>query len=103
MDYAQHFTGYSTCQCGAITLMARTGQNYSCSLKNRAKYLPRLDLRKLTRFEPTYCCDHCVNRWGLDLCACGSGESPEECQNELPECGHPMQELLGTSRPSMKI
>ena len=32
-------------------------------------------------------CNHCVNHWGLDLCACGNGEDPEECDGGFAECG----------------
>lgn len=38
-------------------------------------------------------CDHCVNKWGIDLCGCGSGETPEKCDGGFNECGSPMQTL----------
>lgn len=87
------FNSYTKCQCGAITLYADNGASYSVSAKNRKDLIPRLDLRTIRRYPQTYCCDHCVNHYGLDLCACGSGESPKDCTNGLPECGRPMQEL----------
>ena len=72
----EHLTGYTRCVCGAITVFHGNGNGYSCASENRATYLPGLDLRKLRRYSKgdTFCCDHCVNRYGLDLCACGSGE-----------------------------
>ena len=51
-------------------------------------------------------CNHCTNNWGVDLCACGSGEKPSECTENIPAgntgawlgsqtfegCGTPQQE-----------
>ena len=84
-------TSYSKCECGAITFYCDTGSAYSIQSKNKKKFFPNLSLRGLTRFPQTFCCDHCVNHYGLDLCACGSGEPVGKCANGLPECGEPMQ------------
>lgn len=82
--------GYSKCECGAITIFTTQG-NYSCKLKNLKKYFPNINLRKLKKYQTSYCCDHCVNHYGLDLCGCGSGEDFGECDNNLEECQKPMQ------------
>ena len=39
-------------------------------------------------------CDHCVNHWGVDLCACGSGELVGECQEGLSMCNKPHQNII---------
>jgi hypothetical protein len=81
---------YSKCICGAITIQTPLG-TYSCEQKDFHKYFPNVDLRKckaaLTK-QMSYCCDYCVNHYGLDLCFCGSGEKVGDC-----ECGStkPMQ------------
>lgn len=85
---------YSKCSCGAITFSTNCGE-YSCEIKNVKQFFPGLDLRTLRkgRLEESYCCDHCVNHYGLDLCGCGSGEPFGKCENGLPECSQPMQKL----------
>ena len=90
---------YTKCVCGAITLFGDDGRSYSVSAKNLKRFLPSLDLRKVKRLyiagrDMTVCCDHCVNHFGLDLCACGSGEPFETCKGGFEECGKPMH-ILG--------
>ena len=41
-----------------------------------------LDIQNAERLPDSYCCDHCVNHWGIDVCECGSGEPVGKC-----ECG----------------
>ena len=63
----------AVCECGAVTF------DFSSLVE---------------RFGGTYfMCNHCVNHWGLDLCACASGEPPETCDNGFPECGNPGQRI----------
>lgn len=88
-------TEYSRCYCGAITVFTQEGVGYSCDENRRKEFLPGVDLRRLRKLPDMYGCDHCCNRWGMDLCACGSGESPEECTAGFAECGRPAQELYG--------
>lgn len=82
---------YSICDCGAITLHMDNGQSYSCKQERLNEFVPNLDLEEIEKLQDSYCCDHCVNHYGLDLCACGSGEAPSECDNEFDVCGQPMQ------------
>lgn len=86
------YIGYSRCSCGAITLTTDEGE-HSCVEKNRKKFFPGLDLRKLKHYKDTFCCNHCVNRYGLDLCGCGSGKPFGECDAGLDACEVPMQVL----------
>ena len=95
MDYTAKFAYYSTCACGAITLYEYDGEVYSCLKKNCARFLPKLDLRKLQRLDSTYACDHGANRYGLYICACGSGEPFAKCEGGFDVCGKPMQILGG--------
>lgn len=84
-----HVLDYTTCTCGAVTLRTDYG-TYSCARRNLKEYFPRLDLRRVARGGPEmYCCNHCVNHYGLDLC--GSGECFGHCDNDCIECKKPMQ------------
>ena len=86
---------YSKCHCGAVTLYFDNNQNNSIAEENLKKYgiiIPE----NAFRLNDTYSCNHCVNHYGLDLCACGSGESPEECKAGFQECGNSF-ETLGES------
>ncbi len=82
------------CSCGAVTIMNIDDQpefQFSMSAETFEKDFQHLALHWLQ----TYChCNHCVNHWGIDLCACGSGETPEECTEELDMCGTPYQEAF---------
>lgn len=90
---------YSKCSCGAITLhMSDNKTSYSCKEDTLKIFLPSLDLTTIERLQDSYCCDHCVNHYGLDLCGCGSGEFFGECDNELSECQYPMQEFEAYDR-----
>jgi hypothetical protein len=85
-------TGYSKCICGAITLIVN-GTPYSVRQSHLKRFFPQIDLRTITRYPETFCCDHCVNHYGLDLCGCGSGVPFGHCDNGLAECRKPMQSL----------
>lgn len=81
---------YGKCSCGAITINTPLG-TYSCEQKDFHKYFPNVDLRKCKTArakQESFCCDYCVNGYGLDLCSCGSKEKVGHC-----ECGSdkPMQ------------
>ena len=91
MDY--NITGYSKCSCSAITFFTEDGCSCSCRQSNIKRFFPGLDLRTLRkgRLPESYSCDHCVNHYGLDLCACGSGKPFEKCHEGFEECGKPMQ------------
>lgn len=84
--------GYSKCDCGAITVYTDE-RSYSCYQKNLKKFFPNIDLRKLEQYPQSFCCDHCVNHYGLDLCGCGSGNPFGKCDEYLPECSIPMQSV----------
>ena len=91
------YLGYSRCDCGAITVTTDAG-DYSCLSYRRKKYFPGLDLRRIPRFPDTYCCDHCVNRYGLDLCGCGSGNQFGHCDGGFEECKSRCRSLASTPR-----
>ena len=86
---------YTKCACGAVTLFGDDGRSYSVARKNLGRFFPSLDLRKVKKATGvvTCCCDHCVNHYGLDLCACGSGEPYETCDAGRAECGKPIHVL----------
>ena len=80
------------CQCGAVTVDMQTAEGKQSYSMAEALFTEHFPDAKLSDLE--YCnCNHCVNHWGIDLCACGSGEHPSECENGFDECGTPMQEL----------
>jgi hypothetical protein len=33
-----------------------------------------------------FCCNHCVNHYGIDICGCGSGQPVGKCDNDFDEC-----------------
>ena len=88
---------YTKCSCGAITIETDCGE-YSCKMENLKKFFPGIDLRKIHKYQDTFCCNHCVNHYGLDLCGCGSGEDFGECENDFEECNRPMQVIGEYSR-----
>lgn len=89
---------FSKCECGAVTLYFVDDAANSIKEENLPSFGVSLD--GIERLKDTYCCDHCVNHYGLDICACGSGESPEECTNGLAECSTPRQ-YYGESEMTM--
>lgn len=55
-----------------------------------------LDTGDATWLHQSYCCDHCVNHWGIDLCGCGSGQKVGKC-----ECGsQKAHDILGVKYDS---
>lgn len=58
----------------------------------RSQYVLIFPERSVPR-KTFFNCDYCVNHWGTDICACGSGEKYQVCVNDFDECGRPMQEL----------
>lgn len=76
------------CRCGAITVTIR-GEEYSMSPKTFREVFD------VTRVPPVhhkyYACNYCVNHYGIDLCACGSGVAFEKCHGGSEVCGLPMQ------------
>ena len=75
------------CQCGAYTVTI-SGVEYSIPSE--------IFKEKFGDLKPEYtvqCCNYCVNGWGIDLCACGSGEKYNECDGGFNECGQPMQSM----------
>ena len=82
------------CQCGAITVQTNEYSN-SVLAKNFNKFFPDLTKPRKAQY---YQCNHCINHYGLDICACGSGESPEKCKEGYDNCGKP-REVQGESIP----
>lgn len=70
----------SKCQCGAITVVFDNGATNSMYQQTFDDL--KLDVSGAHIMPDTWCCDHCVNHWGIDLCECGSGEKVGEC-----DCG----------------
>ena len=66
---------YATkCDCGAITI---DSENKSGSISMRPTLFKKIRKQFNLKFEwlnKYYCCNHCVNHWGIDICSCGSGE-----------------------------
>ena len=83
-----NITTFQKCKCGAVTLTFENGASSSMSYSTYRKL--RLGLRSVERFPMSWCCDHCVNHYGIDLCSCGSGKRVGRC-----DCGskEPMQQL----------
>jgi hypothetical protein len=73
------------CECGAITVTT-TEREFSMTAET---FLKRYGFEVQTHQYTS--CNHCVNHWGLDLCACGSGKPVDECDEGFDECGKPYQ------------
>lgn len=77
------------CQCGAITVTIK-GKDYSMTPKHfEERY-------GFTINDTIWCnCNSCVNHWSIEMCACGSGEPYDECEEGHEMCGTPMQIIGG--------
>lgn len=74
------------CKCGAVTVSDDIFIN-SMSYPTFLKKHSNLKLESKTYYN----CDYCANHWGIDLCDCGSGISPDKC------CGKSAQ-IIGQSK-----
>lgn len=96
------------CSCGAVTLtlqedeaMLSVMQSFNGNRKDKEICLPReladevLPTKDLIFDSQCYACNHCGNGWGVDLCACGSGEKFWECEEGHDICGQPAQFMPG--------
>lgn len=86
-------TAWTKCGCGAITVYTEDDKSYSCKAENINKFFPDIDFESIEHQQDSYCCNHCVNHYGLDLCGCGSGEEYGKCDNDFEECEISMQEI----------
>jgi hypothetical protein len=68
---------YDSCRCGAVTLNFENGETNSIQKKNLSKF--NLSLKGVKKINTFSSCNHCVNHYGLDICECGSGLTPEKC------------------------
>lgn len=68
------------CKYGAITIKFSNGASNSMFWETFEGL--DLDTSGVVWLPESYCCDHCINHWGIDLCECGSGQRAGEC-----ECG----------------
>ena len=88
---------YTKCVCSAITITTDTNTTYSS--RRIKKFLPNLDLRKIKRYANTVACNYCANKYGLELCGCGSGELFGKCDNNMKEGNnHAIHQLLQIRR-----
>lgn len=78
------------CNCGAITIEI---EDSSYSTKNVDLLPVKINPRSIKKH--VYCCNYCVNNWGLELCGCGSGELFGQCDAGTEECEFPMQSING--------
>ena len=93
---------FGKCSCGAIAMEDGDGNRYNMTPETfRERY--GTNPARLVGLDRWGNCDHCVNNWGIDLCACGSGEKPGDCEEGFSMCGTPMQNIdEGVTRPGMK-
>lgn len=79
------------CRCGAVTLHFENGTSNSMFRSTFNKIKKDLDLSNAELLQDCWCCDHCVNHYGIDICECGSGEKVGKCS-----CGsHNAYQTLG--------
>ena len=78
------------CECGAVTVEIE-GENYSMKPKDFRRIFGVDRVPRVA--NKWYSCNYCVNNWGIDLCACGSGNHYKKCREGYKECGKPMQKI----------
>ena len=84
------YTDVRSCDCGAITVTIE-GIDYSMPL---SAFVERYGSEKGIPYLGMYSnCNYCANNWGVDLCACGSGEKFDKCTEDSDLCGSPMQSI----------
>lgn len=85
---------YFICSCGAVTITI-DDMTFSVRKSKLKEHLPGIDLRKYRckRTSNMSTCNYCINNFGLDLCACGSGKPFTRCRDGYSVCGKPMQVL----------
>lgn len=84
------------CRCGAVTVVL-DGESYS--MRERA-FRQHFGSTRVIRRD-AYCgCNHCINKWGIDLCGCGSGKPVGRCDGGYAECRAcaPAQQLPGVGQ-----
>lgn len=82
------------CKCGAVTIRFDNSASNSMFWETFEKL--DLDTGDATWLHQSYCCDHCVNHWGIGLCGCGSGQKVGKC-----ECGsQKAHDILGVKYDS---
>lgn len=90
-----NITWLCLCSCGAVTFTVDDNEYSLPKDKFEAQYGTLNEvLEAITDQEEIqkFCnCNYCVNGWGIDICACGSGEKFNECDNDLDCCGQPAQ------------
>lgn len=67
--------------CGAVTITFSDGAVNSMRPVDANKHFGHVHID-----NKVGCCDYCVNKWGIDLCGCGSGEKVGKCDNGYSEC-----------------
>jgi len=90
-----NITWIALCSCGAVTVTI-DGNDYSMPKEMFEEKYGHLDnsneLPDQVKDIQEFCnCNHCVNGWGIDLCACGSGKKIDECKEGYDCCGQPSQ------------
>lgn len=84
-----------SCDCGAITVTNDKGHQVSMpKTEFDEKFLPYVPPASLDLdFDKNWNCNHCINHWGTDVCACGSGKPFKECDGGFNECGKPYYDI----------
>lgn len=86
---------------GFLGVLAMKTSMYSASNSMFWETFEKLDLDTgdATWLHQSYCCDHCVNHWGIGLCGCGSGQKVGKC-----ECGsQKAHDILGVKYDSFGV
>ncbi len=88
------------CVCGAVTVdyVNEDGEQISSSIPEDLFhiYFPCAEIEE----EEYHSCNYCINHYGIDLCACGSGMKVDECNEGFEVCGTPAQQI-GVRQPSI--
>lgn len=97
------------CSCGALTVDMHDGKSYHMKPATFRSYFGVDRVPTAVNAKSPYgCCDYCVNHYGVELCACGSGKSVKLCKENIMHkgkkiCGHPFEKIGEWSRYATEI
>ena len=84
------------CECGAITVTNDVTKVQVSMTKKayREQFKPFVAPARIDAdFHTMSNCNYCTNKWGADLCACGSGKKFWQCKEGFNGCGKPYYDI----------
>lgn len=85
------------CKCGAITLVFDNGATNSMRADTYKKLPAKYHVCDNEPTDKAYCCNHCVNHWGIDI------DNEEGIQQELEVIQETYFQLYGEKIPLSRV